>query len=131
VDVLEHIEDDRGELSRAAAHLRPGGRLVVLSPAHQSLFSPFDAAIGHFRRYDRPMLGALTPTGLRVERMRYLDCAGLLLSAANRLLLRRSMPTEGQLRFWDRWVVPISRVCDRLLWYGAGKTVLAVWVDER
>ncbi len=129
VDVLEHIEDDRGELSRASSHLRPGGRLVVLSPAHQSLFSPFDAAIGHFRRYNRPMLRALSPAGLRVERMRYLDCAGLVLSAANRLVLRSSMPTEGQLRFWDRWIVPISRVCDGLLCYSVGKTILAVWVS--
>src|SRR5450432_2619938 len=53
IDVLEHIEDDRGELKLAAAHLRPGGRMIVLSPAHQWLFAPFDAAIGHFRRYNR------------------------------------------------------------------------------
>src|SRR5689334_9482331 len=25
IDVLEHIEDDRGELARASAHLAPGG----------------------------------------------------------------------------------------------------------
>ena len=33
VDVLEHIEHDRGEVAAAAALLRPGGRIVVLSPA--------------------------------------------------------------------------------------------------
>ena len=44
VDVLEHIEDDRAELARAFAHLAPGGHVIVLSPAHQFLFSPFDAA---------------------------------------------------------------------------------------
>src|SRR5206468_4391930 len=51
IDVLEHIEDDAGEMKRAAAHLRPGGRVIVLSPAHQWLFTAFDGAIGHFRRY--------------------------------------------------------------------------------
>lgn len=131
IDVLEHIDDDREELNRASSHLRPGGRLIVLSPAHQWLFSPFDAAIGHFRRYDRPMLRALTPAGLRLERMRYLDCAGLVLSAANMLLLRQSMPTQAQLRFWDRWIVPISRVFDKLFFYSVGKTILAVWLDLR
>ena len=40
IDVLEHIEDDAGELQQAAELLRPGGRIVVLAPAHQSLFSP-------------------------------------------------------------------------------------------
>jgi SAM-dependent methyltransferase len=127
IDVLEHIDNDREELSRAASHLRPGGRVIVLSPAHQRLFSPFDAAIGHFRRYDRPMLRAISPASLRLERMRYLDCAGLILSAANMLLLKQSMPTRAQLRFWDHWVVPISRVFDKLLLYSIGKTIIAVW----
>jgi SAM-dependent methyltransferase len=127
IDVLEHILDDREELRHAASHLRPGGRLVVLSPAHQRLFSPFDAAIGHFRRYDRPMLRTIAPASLQLERMRYLDCAGLLLSAANMLLLRQSMPTKAQLGFWDRWIVPVSRVLDKLLLYSAGKTIVAVW----
>jgi len=127
IDVLEHIDNDSAELNRAASHLRPGGRLIVLSPAHQRLFSQFDAAIGHFRRYDRPMLRAISPTGLRLERLRYLDCAGLILSAANKLLLRQSMPTKAQLRFWDHWVVPISRVFDKLFRFSVGKTIIAVW----
>jgi SAM-dependent methyltransferase len=127
IDVLEHIDKDREELHRAASHLRPGGHLVVLSPAHQHLFSPFDAAIGHFRRYNRPMLQSISPASLRLERMRYLDCAGLILSAANMLLLRQSMPTKAQLRFWDHWIVPISRVLDKLLRYSVGKTIIAVW----
>ncbi len=127
VDVLEHIENDREELNQAASHLRPGGHLIVLSPAHQRLFSPFDAAVGHFRRYNRPMLQTISPASLRLERMRYLDCAGLILSAANMLLLRQSMPTKAQLQFWDHWIVPISRVLDKLLLYSIGKTIVAVW----
>lgn len=51
IDVLEHIADDRAELVEAARRLNPGGYLVVLSPAHQWLFTAFDAAIGHVRRY--------------------------------------------------------------------------------
>ena len=127
IDVLEHIDDDREELNQAACHLRPGGHLIVLSPAHQRLFSPFDAAIGHFRRYNRPMLRTISPASLRLERMRYLDCAGLILSAANMLLLRQSMPTKAQLRFWDHWIVPVSRALDKLFLYSIGKTIIAVW----
>lgn len=127
IDVLEHIDNDREELNRAALLLRPGGHLIVLSPAHQRLFSPFDVAIGHFRRYSRPMLRTISPSALQLERMRYLDCVGLILSAANMLLLRQSMPTKTQLRFWDRWMVPISRVLDKLFLYSVGKTIIAVW----
>jgi 2-polyprenyl-3-methyl-5-hydroxy-6-metoxy-1,4-benzoquinol methylase len=127
IDVLEHIDSDREELNQAASHLRPGGHLIVLSPAHQLLFSPFDAAIGHFRRYNRPMLRAISPVSLQLERMRYLDSAGLILSAANMLLLRQSMPTKAQLGFWDHWIVPISRVLDQLFLHSVGKTIIAIW----
>jgi SAM-dependent methyltransferase len=127
IDVLEHIENDAEELHRAAAHLRPGGSLIVLSPAHQSLFSPFDAAIGHFRRYSRAMVRKISPAGLRLVRVRYLDSAGIAASAANALLLHQAMPTKAQLHFWDRWMVPVSRVLDKLFLYSVGKSIVAVW----
>ena len=127
IDVLEHIEDDQGELAAAVALLRPGGRIIVLSPAHQALFTPFDAAIGHYRRYDRKMIRALAPPGAALERRWFLDSAGLALSAANRLILRQSMPTPAQIAFWDRCVIPISRVLDSCLLRSAGKSLVAVW----
>lgn len=127
IDVLEHIEDDRDELVRAAAHLEPGGKLVVLAPAHQSLFSEFDRAIGHFRRYDRRSLAALAPAGTELVALTYLDSVGWLASLANRLLLRRSLPTPAQIRVWDGVLVPLSGVLDRLLLGRFGKSVLAVW----
>jgi SAM-dependent methyltransferase len=127
IDVLEHIEHDREELQLAASYLRPGGHIIVLSPAHQRLFTPFDAAVGHFRRYSRAMLRAISPSGLRLSRMRYLDVVGLSASTANLLFLRQSMPTKEQLHLWDSRMVPISRILDRLLFYSVGKTIIAVW----
>lgn len=127
IDVLEHIADDTGELRRAAAHLQPGGHVIVLAPAHPWLFSPFDAAIGHHRRYTVSSLQALTPPELRPVRAFYLDVVGLLASAANRLLLRQSLPTAAQLRVWDNWMVPCSRVLDPLTGRRLGKTVVAIW----
>jgi SAM-dependent methyltransferase len=127
LDVLEHVQDDRGELARAAAHLTPAGRLIVLSPAHQWLFTPFDERIGHWRRYSRRTLRDLAPAGLAVERLAYLDAAGLLLSTANRLVLRSASPSVGQVRTWDRWFVPVSRLVDPVLGHHVGKSLLAIW----
>lgn len=127
VDVLEHIEHDREEVSAAAGRLRPGGALAVLSPAHDWLFTAFDESVGHFRRYDRGSLRALTPAQAGLERLRYLDSVGVAASAGNRLILRSGMPTERQIRIWDRLMVPMSRILDPLLRYRFGKSVLAVW----
>jgi len=127
IDVLEHIEDDAGEIARTFHHLAPGGHLIVLAPAHQVLYSAFDAAIGHFRRYSRGMLEGIAPPGATLVLARYLDSAGLLASGANRLLLRQNTPTPQQIRTWDRVLVPVSRVLDRLLGFRAGKSILAIW----
>lgn len=127
IDVLEHIEDDAAEVRRAASRLKPGGALVVLAPAHQSLFSPFDAAVGHFRRYDKARLQALTPPGLALVRLEYLDSTGWLLSLLNRLVLKSSAPTRRQVLTWDRYFIPVSRLLDPAIGRRAGKSVLAVW----
>lgn len=128
IDVLEHIEADAEELRRATNLLRPGGRIVVLSPAHQWLFSPFDAAIGHYRRYNRSMLQAISPPGMITERIFYMDSVGLLASSANKLLLKQSTPALGQIQFWDRFMVPISRrILDPIVGFGLGKTIVAIW----
>ena len=130
IDVLEHIEDDKTEMARAAARLSPGGHLIVLAPAHAFLYTPFDAAIGHFRRYCRASLRRAVPAGLSESKIIYLDAAGLLASAANRLLLRQSMPTEQQILAWDRLMIPVSRAIDPLFGHGLGKSVLGVWRRE-
>jgi SAM-dependent methyltransferase len=127
VDVLEHIADDAAELERAAAHLVPGGRLVVVAPAHPWLYSPFDAAIGHHRRYTTRSLLAVVPAGLTPVTLRYLDAVGLLASAANRVLLRQRLPDRRQLALWDGLMVPLSRGLDPLLGFRVGKSVLGVW----
>jgi SAM-dependent methyltransferase len=127
IDVLEHIADDRGELLRARDRLAPGGRLVVLSPAHQWLYSPFDAAIGHHRRYSKATLRSAVPPDLARVALRYLDSAGVLASAANRFFTRQSMPTPDQLRVWDSLLVPVSTVLDALTFHLLGKSILGVW----
>ncbi len=127
VDVLEHVEDDRAELVHASRLLKPGGRVIVVAPAHDWLFTPFDAAIGHYRRYDRRMIRAISPAELELEVCRYLDAIGMILSGANRLLLRQSLPTARQLRFWDSVIVPLSRGLDPVLFHAFGKSILAVW----
>ncbi len=131
IDVLEHIEDDRAEAHAASLLLEPGGHLVILSPAHQWLFTPFDQAIGHFRRYTRSSLRAAVPADLERVRLRYIDAVGLLASAANRVLLRQKMPTRKQILFWDRVMVPVSRVIDPLALHRIGKSVIGIWKRRR
>ena len=126
VDVLEHIHDDKREIQEAGQRLRIGGNLIILVPAHQFLFSGFDAAIGHYRRYNKCSLLTCLPAGFIVKRLRYLDSCGMLASIANKLIHDDKMPTVGQVLFWDRVIVPCSIVLDALTGYTLGKSVLMV-----
>ena len=127
IDVLEHIKNDREELYKASERLRPNGRVVVLAPAHQWLYTPFDRAIGHIRRYSLSDLRALTPPELSEESGIYLDSVGLLASLANRFVLKSQMPTARQIAIWDGVMVPISRLIDLAFLYRIGKSILAIW----
>ncbi len=50
--MLEHLEDEDGFLEAVRFHLARHGKLIVNVPAFMYLFSRYDDAAGHFRRYD-------------------------------------------------------------------------------
>jgi len=127
IDVIEHIEDDVKELELAAQHLTEGGILIIVAPAHQWLYSEFDKAVGHHRRYNKKMLKAIIPSKMEEKKLIYIDSMGLCASAANKLLLRQNCPTEKQILFWDRVIIKISRYTDILFAYSMGKSILGIW----
>ena len=63
----------------------------------------------------------------RSERAFYLDGVGMLASLANRAMLRQSLPTLRQVLFWDRVLVPLSRLLDPLTGRSFGRSVVTVW----
>lgn len=58
-EVLEHLPDDAASLAAWRGWIRPGGHLVLSVPAHPDRYGPADAAVGHYRRYDRASLARL------------------------------------------------------------------------
>ncbi|WP_407320628.1 methyltransferase domain-containing protein [Isoptericola halotolerans] len=64
-EVLEHLEDDAAALASWVELLRPGGLVLVSTPAWQARYGPMDAAVGHHRRYEPVQMRALlTGAGL-------------------------------------------------------------------
>lgn len=68
LDVLEHVDDDRGFLaSLLDEHLEPEGRVLASVPAWPSLYGPQDRALSHRRRYSgRGFRALLQSSGLRI-----------------------------------------------------------------
>jgi SAM-dependent methyltransferase len=69
LDVLEHVEDDRGFLTQlVAGQLADGGLLLLSVPAWPSLFSRHDEELRHVRRYAPATIRAVVEAaGLEVE----------------------------------------------------------------
>jgi hypothetical protein len=130
IDVIEHIGNDKMEMMKASEHLLPGGYLIVLAPAYQSLFTVFDSAIGHFRRYNKQTLKEIIPAGLRLVSLKYFDSAGLMASVINKLLLKQEYPTQRQIQLWDKVMIPVSKVADVLTGHRVGKSLLGIWERE-
>lgn len=67
-DVLEHLPDDAAALADLRRMIRPGGALVVTVPANRRLWSYFDEASRHRRRYETAELrDTLAAAGFAVE----------------------------------------------------------------
>lgn len=72
LDVLEHVEDDRAALREFFRVLRPGGTVLLLTPAYQFLWSEHDEALDHVRRYTLSHLHQkFDRAGLLVHRRTY------------------------------------------------------------
>lgn len=128
VSVLEHIRDDVAELRTAAELVKPGGTIALFVPAMPVLYGSLDFKSGHYRRYDRTLLGSVVQqAGLEVERLTYMDIAGVL----PYLLMYRvlDVPTldAGSSKFYDQVIVPVSRLLQRPFASPAlGKNLVAV-----
>ena len=109
INVLEHIADDKQELSRAKALLVHSGRLLIVVPAHQWLYSRVDRLTGHFRRYSRRGLRQLIESsGLRCEHLRYFDSIGLVPYLVLYKWFRSVATTGANANIYSRLILPLS-----------------------
>ena len=127
VNVLEHIEDNNSALKGFCRILKPGGHLLLFVPALKFLYSDLDAAVGHFRRYQRPELnGQVTEAGLNIVQSRYFDTLGV----APWWLLNTVMGATGfnplLVGIYDAVFAPISRGLESLAPPPFGKNILLV-----
>jgi SAM-dependent methyltransferase len=107
MDVLEHLDDDAGAVGELTRLLRPGGLLVVTVPALPWLWSDWDVALHHRRRYlKRDLVRLLRRPGLELLRCSYFNTALLPAIALVRLWRKVRPPRPGEERAEDRLPAP-------------------------
>lgn len=114
--VMEHMDEATEScfMATSAAHLRDGGRMIGLVPAHQRYWGIEDDISGHVRRYERRTLEALLArTGWRPCHVANLTfpLSNLLLPLSNFLTRRAesdrlALPMDERTRLSGRRTVP-------------------------
>ena len=130
-NVLEHVEADAAMLSAFAAILGPArGRLVLQVPAHTWLYGSLDHAAGHFRRYTRSLVRErLAAAGFHVERARYMNALaipGWWVAGRVRRQGLQDESSNAQVRFYDRYLIPVARALEAVVPPPLGLSVLAI-----
>ena len=103
LNVLEHVDEHEQALINMRRILEARqGRLLLLVPSYQKLYSDLDRNLGHFRRYEAGELKELLEkTGWVVEESFRLNMAGVLGWFVNGPVLRRQRLPTAQLGLYE------------------------------
>lgn len=127
INVLEHIQDDQESIRAAYHSLAPGGTFIVYSPALPWLYSPHDKAVGHYRRYEMGQLEQIMrQEGFIMVAAKYMDFMGVLPWYLLNVLGGATAINPRLARLYDTWLVPVTRLVERLWRPWIGKNVLVV-----
>ena len=128
LNVLEHIENDLEELRIASSKLNPGGKLIILVPAHQNLYSKFDKAVGHCKRYDANFFKNINIDNLKIKKLIFLDLLGYMLYFFNKIFFKKEEYTSKiKILIWDKIFIPITIILDFITMYKFGKNILCIY----
>ncbi len=91
-EVIEHLADDVAALEHWVGRVRPGGLVLLSTPAWAARYGPWDEMAGHYRRYDPAELRALLErVGLRDVQVRLFGAPlGYALEAVRNRVVRRN-----------------------------------------
>jgi SAM-dependent methyltransferase len=127
VNVLEHVEDDSCELAMMNSLLRPGGNILIFVPAMPWLMGSMDHQLGHFRRYTAGnLLEKCRNAGFTIRMCSYFDVMGIAPWWVKYCLLRSQTMEPAAVRFYDTYVVPLSRLLESAVPPPIGKSVILI-----
>jgi SAM-dependent methyltransferase len=126
INVLEHIEKDGEELQYAQKSLKSGGYLCLFVPSLPLLYSEFDRIIGHHRRYTFNQLNSLVSNnGFNIIKIKYFDLLGIIPWYFMFVIMKKTL-LKSHVKYYDRIVVPINKLLERIIHIPLGKNLLVV-----
>lgn len=109
LDIVEHVEDDRGALDELCRVAKPGATLLLSTPMHPGYWTAFDDMVGHYRRYQPEQLKQL----LAERQLEVTQSAGYGMKPKSSWLVNLGMHhlrknPERSLWYYNRIFMPLS-----------------------
>jgi len=129
INVLEHIEDDLGELKHYNTLLKNNnGNLCLFVPARKELYSEIDAYFGHYRRYTRKELKSkLNQSGFNIVKIHYFNFIGYFSWFIIFKMLKKRTFNPMAVKTFDKFILPTMHFLEyNLLRPPFGQSLIAI-----
>lgn len=126
LNVLEHIKNDKRALKNLFNLLKDDGHLILLVPAHPTLFGAIDQSIGHVRRYKRDeLLDELSEVGFSINLVRRLNFSGAIGWWVAQNILKEKSVKEDNIKLFNMFA-PLFLSLEDILEPPFGTSILVI-----
>jgi len=127
LNVLEHIENDRKTIQNINKCLKPGGKFILYVPALSFIYGTLDESLGHYRRYNKKTLEKMIESnGFKIISSRYMNFLGAFSWFVYSKILRKRMPAEKRIIFYDKYLVPLLSMIESIVRMPFGQSLLMI-----
>lgn len=130
LNVIEHIQEDSVAITNLKKFLKPGGKMLILVPAHPQLYNSIDHFLQHFKRYKKEELELLlSKCGLKIERSFFFNSLGIVAWWLSGAIFKNKKIKNKQMNAYD-YLVPLARILDKISGKRIGLSVISVAVKD-
>ncbi len=124
VNVLDNVENDEFALQQLYKMLKKNGMLVLLLPAHKSLFSQLDRNIGRLRRYSKTELKSkISKTDFEIVKMFYFNAIGIIGWYLNGKSGKTPKLSDNAFKTYDK-MIPITKFIEKMTGRKVGLSII-------
>lgn len=125
LNVIEHIKSDETAILNCHRLLKPGGNLVILTPAYKFLYSKLDEGLHHYRRYTKKSLtDKIGRHNFTIKKSFYFNALGVAGWMYAKIFRLKKIPS-GEMNVYNK-LVGFAKLLDKLVMNRMGLSVIAI-----
>jgi SAM-dependent methyltransferase len=126
LNVIEHIKDDMLSIENCYSLLKPGGNIIILVPAYQTLYNRFDEELEHYRRYNKKLINKiLVDNNFKILHSQYFNFVGIIGWYFSGKIQKNKTIPKNQISVYNK-LVPLFKIIDSLIMNRIGLSVISV-----